>query len=425
MKQRLIVSFALIGAALSVHAQVYKDTLALTLDSAQARFLRVNLALAAQHYNIDIARANTLTARLLDNPDFSVATGFYQPETHKFFDMSNDHREIALQFDQLIRTAGKRNRAISLARTGEQMADAQFFDLLRTLLYTLRNDFFTLYYQQRTQEVYRIEIESLEKTADAFAAEVPLGNLPKKDLVRIRAQLYTLRAELTALQGNIDDTESEFKLLIRAGASLYVRPSCQPPGDHELLLDNHGFATLLDSAYVHRQDLRLAALQIRQGEQNLSLQRALAVPDLTLTGGYDRLGSYVKHFNNVGLGLSVPLFNRNQGNIKAAEAALMESKLQFDGGHDQVESEVANAWIGADRSEKMLASIDPSFEGDLTGLIDAVTRNYRSRNISLLEFIDFYDSYKQNVVQLNALRLNRISNLEQINLATGMLFYNK
>ncbi len=425
MKKPLVAILTLMSLALCSFGQVYRDTLSIGLDSVEARFLRVNLSLTAQHYNIDIARANTITARLLDNPDFSFATGFYQPETGKFFDLSNDHREVAMQFDQLIRTAGKRNKGIAVARTGEQMAEAQFYDLFRTLLYTLRNDFFTLYYAQRTQEVYRIEIESLERTANAFAAEVPLGNLPKKDLVRIRSQLYTLQAELAALQGNIDDTESEFKLLIRAGGTVYVRPECKLPSDRSTLLDKYGYGSLLDSAYVHRSDLKLLSLQVKQNEQNLGLQKAMAVPDLTLTGGYDRLGSYVKHFNNVGLGLSVPLFNRNQGNIKAATASLSASRTLLDAGRDLVESDVSNAWIGAKRSEDLLGSIDPSFEGDLQGMIDAVTRNYRSRNISLLEFIDFYDSYKQNVVQLNALRLDRVSSLEQLNMATGMILYNK
>ena len=58
-------------------------------------------------------------------------------------------------------------------------------------------------------------------------------------------------------------------------------------------------------------------------------------------------------------------------------------------------------------------------------MVEEVTKNFEKHNISLLEFTDFYDSYKQNVVQLNNLRYNRISQLEQLNFTTGTRIFNK
>jgi cobalt-zinc-cadmium efflux system outer membrane protein len=42
-----------------------------------------------------------------------------------------------------------------------------------------------------------------------------------------------------------------------------------------------------------------------------------------------------------------------------------------------------------------------------------------------LEFLDFYDSYKTNTIQLNNLQLNRITSLEQLNYVTGTPFFNQ
>ncbi|MDB5153563.1 MAG: TolC family protein, partial [Mucilaginibacter sp.] len=52
-------------------------------------------------------------------------------------------------------------------------------------------------------------------------------------------------------------------------------------------------------------------------------------------------------------------------------------------------------------------------------------KNYEKRNISMLEFLDFYDSYKTNTIQLNNLQLNRVISLEQLNYATGTPFFNQ
>jgi cobalt-zinc-cadmium efflux system outer membrane protein len=120
-------------------AQQKVDSLTISLPQAEELFRKNNLQLLAQKYSIDSARANIITAKLYDNPEFGFATGFYNPTTNKFFDFSNDNREIGLQYSQLIKTAGKRNKAIQLAKTGVQITEYQFYDILRTLRYTYRN----------------------------------------------------------------------------------------------------------------------------------------------------------------------------------------------------------------------------------------------------------------------------------------------
>jgi cobalt-zinc-cadmium efflux system outer membrane protein len=67
----------------------------------------------------------------------------------------------------------------------------------------------------------------------------------------------------------------------------------------------------------------------------------------------------------------------------------------------------------------MAVSFDPAFSGDYNLLVTEVLKNYQKRNIGLLEFLDYYDSFKQNVLQTNALKLNRINAYEQLNFAVG------
>jgi len=46
-------------------------------------------------------------------------------------------------------------------------------------------------------------------------------------------------------------------------------------------------------------------------------------------------------------------------------------------------------------------------------------KNFEKRNISLIEFLDYYDAYKTNAIQLNTLMYNRINSFENINFAVG------
>ena len=273
--------------------------------------------------------------------------------------------------------------------------------------------------------IYEKEIQSLTKTTKAFEEQVQKGNIAQKELIRIKSQLYTLQAELVSLENLIDDIQSEFKLLIRAKANTYIIPVADIKEEQGNIISNFSYQSLIDSAYKNRYDLKIANANVLLNQQNLSLQKALAKPDITVGASYDRLGSYVKNFNSIGVSIPLPLFNRNQGNIKQANAMIESGKLEVSALQDNLESEVANRYMAAVRAEKLLNSFDSKFPDDFNYLIGEVLKNYEKRNITLLEFIDFYDSYKQNVLQLNNLRYNRISQLEQLNYTTGSQIFNK
>jgi cobalt-zinc-cadmium efflux system outer membrane protein len=155
------------------------------------------------------------------------------------------------------------------------------------------------------------------------------------------------------------------------------------------------------------------------------LQKATAVPDVSLSLNYDKLGGYGTNFLGAGVGFSLPFFNRNQGGIKQARIAIDQSKVQLQSQQDHVESDVATNYKNALRLENLYNSFDPAFKNDFNHLIQEVFKNYEKRNISLLEFLDFYDSYKTNTLQLNTLQLNRVTSLEQLNYVTGTPFFNQ
>ena len=71
------------------------------------------------------------------------------------------------------------------------------------------------------------------------------------------------------------------------------------------------------------------------------------------------------------------------------------------------------------RNEKLLMEIDPSFNGDFNKIINGLIKNFRERNISLIEFLDLYESYKENILQINSLKFERMSSREELNYVTG------
>jgi len=416
----VLLQIACIAAGVPVFAFAQTpvgDTLKLTVRQAEDQFIKNNLSLIISRYNIDNASAQIITARLFQNPDFSFSNGIHATG------VSNPFSEQSASVSQLFYTAGKRNKNIQLAKIGVEQAKFQFFDLLRTLKFTLRNDFYTIYYNEQSAKVYNEEITSLSKTLGVFKEQYTKGNIAQKEVLRIQSQLYSLQTEYNSLLSGIDTTESELKLLIKVSPKTYVEPAVTP--DDKEMVSQVPYQQLLDSAYVNRYDLRYSKAAVDYSDMNLKLQKATAIPDVSLSFNYDKLGSYGNNFMSAGIAFSLPFFNRNQGAIKQAHIAVDQSKVQLQSQQDQVESDVATNYKGALRLEQLYNSFDPQFKDDFTHLIQEVFKNYEKRNISMLEFLDFYDSYKTNTLQMNSLQLNRVLSLEQLNYATGTSFFNK
>ena len=148
------------------------------------------------------------------------------------------------------------------------------------------------------------------------------------------------------------------------------------------------------------------------------------MPDVTANVSYDQQGSYVKNLSMAGFSIDLPFFNRNQGNIKAAKHSIDAASASQRNVEASVEENVFRALQKAISQDKLLKGIDPLFSNDFERLMKEVVANYQKRNISILEFLDFYDSYKQNILQLNAIQFNRVSAFEDLNFYTANNFFN-
>ena len=412
--------FLLLASTIS-HAQ---DTLHITLQDAEKQFLDKNLQLLAEKYNVSIARAQIIQAKLYNNPNLGLSGNIYNPDRKKFFDIGNQTGQYDITVQQMISLAGKRNKQVKVAQTSAAMAENNFFDLLRTLRFTLRSNFYQTYFLQNSMNAYTEQISSLEKMDATYKDLQTKGLVTLKDAVRLRSLLYSLKAERTSLQNQITDLESEIQLLLQNNKTWYALDMPADVVTNIPAVRETALQSLVDSAYLNRQDLALAKNNQLYNEQNYQLQKAMAVPDLTLGAEFDKRGSFVNNATFLTVGMDLPFFNRNQGNIKSAKYSIDQTKLLVQQQQMTVENEVQTAYTKALNTDKMLESIDPGFRKDFEQLLKNINDNFLKKNISLLELTDFYDSYKENLLQLNQLQNDRMQAIETLNFAVGKTLFN-
>ena len=419
----LLLLLCIAGAGKAQKNNYEADSLRLTIDQAESIFLKSNLLLLAQRYNIDAAKALIVQAKLWPNPNLSIERGPLVPLSNPSAGFFNNS-ETAASVSQLFMLAGKRNKQIKVAEANAKLTEAQFYDLLRTLRYTLRTDFYNVYYLQQSAKVYDGEINSLKKVSDAFAQQEGKGYISEKEVIRIKAQLYSLQSEYNDLQNQVNDLQSELRLVLQVKPGTIIIPVADPEVLANLNPARYTIQQLVDTAYQNRTDLMIARANTDISKLNYHYQKSLATPDLTLSLSYDKQGSYVQNFHSVGLSMDLPFLNRNQGNIKSAKSLIAFNDMNQKSVEATVEENTFRALQKAISQDKMYHTIDPHFTDDFERLLQQVLINYQRRNISLLDFLDFYDSFKQNTLQINAIKLNRVAAFEDLNFYTGTPLFN-
>ena len=183
----------------------------------------------------------------------------------------------------------------------------------------------------------------------------------------------------------------------------------------------HGvFRSLAEQAVAVRPDVQFKKIDKKYQERNLKLQHSTSVPDLKLAyQPRDRGSNYVRPYSGFNVEFNIPLFDRNQGEIKAAEFNVQKSSLEFQQIENQVRNEVVAAYNRYRSSNSGLANYKPEFLEQLNQLIKSTNENFQKRNISLLQFIDHQRIFIRTNIQLIELKQQYLNNVNELNFTVG------
>lgn len=325
--KNLISALLATVAVTHLHAQ----TNALTLGDAKRMAFERNWDLLAAESGVDAATAQGLVVKEFPNPTFNWNT--YKIGTHEnattmgngLWDRSYD---TIAAVNQLIEIGGKRRARQAAAHAGVLGARARFLDAKRLLDQGVARAYVAALLAGDNTRVLNESAGYMRHEREIAEARFRAGDIAESDLkqIQIAAGQYELQvnsAEAAALQSRI-----ALEILlgvvrpkgdVRLSDSLdQVRIPIPPAPD-----------TTTNAA---RPDVLAVEADSRASRENLKLQKAVRIPDPTLTAGYEHEppgGGPPVDTMNFGVSFPLPLWNRNRGNIDAATAAVEQSNFEL------------------------------------------------------------------------------------------------
>lgn len=421
----LISFFSVLIPLLSVRAQ---DTLRLTKAACEAKFLSENLLLLAEKLEIPKAEALVQQARLWPNPQFTLdqvnlwatpsQTGGNEVVPPLFGNFGRN-RQFGAEIEQLILTARKRGKLIAVEQVKADQSLAYFEELLRNVKLELRKHLIELQHLQLRETTYQKQLEAVRQLLTAYQRQVQEGHIPRSEYVRLKS----LELEILKSMNDLEQQKNESQSAIRQWANI--------PADRFLIVSEDGFRIptaalpkvnfpeVMEEAKQNRPDLRASLLDHTLALKQMDYEKARRTPDLTIKGTYDRNGNAMLNFFGLGASIDLPVFDRNQGNIRRAGIVADQAQKVSDYQTRKVENEVSLAYRNLLSAYHIASRIEEGYEDALDNMLGAYTKNFSNRNLSMLEFLDFMNAYLDNKQTILETYKSVNERLQELNYAVG------
>lgn len=393
----------------------------MSLLDCENAFQTNNLQLLAEQYNINIADADILQAKIWELPQLSGYVNGYNPENRKVFNVG---KAKGFEVTQLIYMGGKKKNEIAFAKSNKELAQLQFSQLLVELRMQLHTNYYNLYYEKLKLENTNKQLGYMNDLLKAYKIQSAKGNVSLKDEVRLQSIVIQLNNDKVGINKNILEFEQNLKVL--TGITESIEPQ---------ISDLEAKEILASQPFGNEDDLKRKALEnnadylfnlklIENSKLYAQWQKSLNVPDLNLGAEYDQASGTFNNEINLKVGIPIPLWKSNKGNVEKANYAILQNQRNADFQKLNLETKVQSAFQIWRNQYDQLAEIKSKDLDNLDLVYNGMLKNFRNGNISLIEFTDFMESYRQTALQIYDMKNDLIQSAEQLNqLVQTKIFY--
>lgn len=410
-----------IAGLLIVASSVMAAQQQMSLSDCEEAFQKNNLQLLAEQYNINMADADILQAKIWELPQLSGQINAYNPEDRKVFDIG---RAKGAEITQLIYMGGKKKNEIAFAKSNKELARLQFSQLLVDLRTQLHSTYYNLYYERLKLENTNKQLGYMSDLLAAYKIQSAKGNVSLKDEVRLQSVVIQLNNDKIAINKNILEFEQSLKVL--TGTTEDMEPKLSDSEAHDILAAQpFGDETELQKKAVENNaDYQYNLKLIDNSKLYAQWQKSLNVPDLNLGAAWDQNGGTFKNEINLTVGIPLSLWKSNKGNVEKANFAIQQNQKSADFQKLNLETKVQAAYKMWKTQYDQLSQIKPDDLNNMELVYNGMLNNFRKGNVSLIEFVDFMDSYRETALQIYDMKNGIMQSAEQLNqLVQTKIFY--
>ena len=406
----------LVFVASAGFAQQFDIPKELTYSEARDLMLAHSPALRRDQQTISIATANVGEARLRINPEVEISSESYPLfESHpgSFF----NNQELIARATQTLETAGKRGKRTVVAEKELSATESDVQNTLRQLTFELKRRYYGVALAQAQLRLAQDLLTGFDDVIRVNEARYQQGEISGLDNARVKAERLRFFNDLLEAQLQLSNTK--IALLELLGATDLSAPfevvdslavsSAVPNRDglQRLALDNR-------SDYVAERQ------RLERDRSQLTLEKSLAVPNVSPSFGYKR--DFGANTMYAGVSFSLPLFNRNQPGIARATADISRQNFELERVRLSVLRDVLEAEQTFNTQSQRATAIERDYVPAAQRARDSALQSYRVGELDLIGFLDTERVYRETLTSFNQALYDRRIAFALLEAAVGKEF---
>lgn len=383
---------ALVGVLIGVARAATAQTPAtISLANAKAAAHRVSPELRAAREAVAAAEARERQAGAFRNPTLA-----YGREQTGQGSARSSQNIVALE--QPIEVGGQRGAREEAARLRREAAGARLAAVQGQLDYEVTRAYALALAADRRAALAEQAAEVFGRARRVSETRLASGDVSGYANRRIRleaARYAALRAE--ALLARRSARLTLASLIAPSADSLsttFALDDSLPPPAIEV-----GADSLVEVALRARPDLRAAQLEAEAADANARLASRERIPVPTVSAGFksEQVAGAEQRFDGFTIGLSVPLplWDRREGAVGAAQADTRRLRAQLDASQRSIAREVLEAADALRATEEQLNALRGQLGPESDAALHSVQVAYSEGEISLVEWLDAVRAYQE------------------------------
>jgi len=388
----------------------------ITLDQAIQMALEHNHNLLAARTTIQQNEAEEITANLRPDPVLLGDTQFlpiFQPSN-----FSADYLDNTAQFDvgvsYLFERGRKRQHRLQAAKDQTAVTRWQVADNERTLTFNVATDFINVELAESTLELAIQDLKSFQDTVDLTEARYKAGNIGLDDFLKMKLQMLQFQTDVAQARLARVQALSDLRQLL---GYEQVSADYDVAGSFDYQPMKSGLEDMQAAALKSRPDLLAAQQEITAAKSAFDVQKAIGKRDVTGQINYTHIG-YLSDVSLFG-SMQLPIFDRNQGEIKRAGFAITQAQEQQLYANGQVLTDVRDAFEGWQATNEVVGLYRSGYLDDAQQSRDITDYAYKRGAASLLDFLDAERSFRATQLGYRQALASYLQALEQIREAVG------
>lgn len=373
----------------------------LTLDQAINACLLNDPKLRAGFEAINQAHADALSASLRPNPTFFTDIQLL-PLTRPFTPTRQGGPPqqdfiVGIPIDWFV--FGKQAAAMASAGVGIRVSEAEYADLIRRRVLEVALAYYDVLEVRELLIVAEQDVQSSERVEATIRKGVDAGGRPQVELTRVRLDL--LRSRQVLRQAGATEVAAKARLRSLLG-QMGEDPTFEVQGS--LAAPPLGGPLSVDEAYalamLNRPDLEAQRWRISQAQSNTELERRKGYPQLTPSFGYTRqyqtsIGFPDADTWSASLQMSLPFYDRNQGNVMKAASQVAQNERELEAGEIALHAEIVGVVQEFQTAQANAGSVGREQLQLAADARDAIIKAYEeAQGRSLLDVLDAQRNYR-------------------------------